>query len=88
MPHGVIGTHDQMHGEEKNVSARISEERDRAEADAREKETRMLSLSRQLDEITEAKEEFERSNKQLRAEMEDLVSSKDDVGKNVRPSSV
>uniref|UniRef100_UPI00358E9046 myosin-10-like isoform X1 n=1 Tax=Myxine glutinosa TaxID=7769 RepID=UPI00358E9046 len=74
---------DQMLAEEKNVSARIAEERDRSEADAREKETRMLSLSRQLDEITEAKEEFERSNKQFRAEMEDLVSSKDDVGKNV-----
>ena len=28
----------------------------------------------------EAKEELERTNKMLKAEMEDLVSSKDDVG--------
>lgn len=36
----------------------------------------------------DAKEELERLNKQLRAEMEDLMSSKDDVGKNVsRPEA-
>lgn len=69
--------------EEKNISARYAEERDRAEAEAREKETKALSLSRALEEALEAKEEFERQNKQLRADMEDLMSSKDDVGKNV-----
>uniref|UniRef100_H2RW08 Myosin heavy chain 10 n=1 Tax=Takifugu rubripes TaxID=31033 RepID=H2RW08_TAKRU len=74
---------DQMLAEEKNVSARYAEERDRAEAEAREKETKALSLARALDEALEAKEELERINKQLRTEMEDLMSSKDDVGKNV-----
>ncbi|KAM6111173.1 myosin-10 isoform 4-T4 [Pterocles gutturalis] len=74
---------DQMLAEEKNVSARYAEERDRAEAEAREKETKALSLARALEEALEAKEEFERQNKQLRADMEDLMSSKDDVGKNV-----
>ncbi|XP_074870317.1 myosin-10 isoform X1 [Carettochelys insculpta] len=74
---------DQMLAEEKNISARYAEERDRAEAEAREKETKALSLARALEEALEAKEEFERQNKQLRAEMEDLMSSKDDVGKNV-----
>lgn len=69
--------------EEKNISARYAEERDRAEAEAREKETKALSLARALEEALEAKEEFERQNKQLRADMEDLMSSKDDVGKNV-----
>lgn len=34
--------------EEKAVSARLAEERDRAEADSREKETRHLALSRAL----------------------------------------
>lgn len=34
--------------EEKAVSARLAEERDRAEADSREKETRYLALSRAL----------------------------------------
>ncbi|KAF4080315.1 hypothetical protein AMELA_G00169140 [Ameiurus melas] len=74
---------DQMLAEEKSISARYAEERDRAEAEAREKETKALSLARALDEALEAKVEFERLNKQLRAEMEDLMSSKDDVGKNV-----
>ncbi|KAK1798965.1 hypothetical protein P4O66_007235 [Electrophorus voltai] len=74
---------DQMLAEEKSVSTRYAEERDRAEAEAREKETKALSMARALDEALEAKEEFERLNKQLRAEMEDLMSSKDDVGKNV-----
>ncbi|KAK7827496.1 hypothetical protein U0070_026702 [Myodes glareolus] len=74
---------DQLLAEEKSVSARYAEERDRAEAEAREKETKALSLARALEEALEAKEEVERQNKQLRADMEDLMSSKDDVGKNV-----
>uniref|UniRef100_A0A8C6YME5 Myosin heavy chain 11 n=1 Tax=Naja naja TaxID=35670 RepID=A0A8C6YME5_NAJNA len=74
---------DQMLAEEKNISSKYAEERDRAEAEAREKETKALSLARALEEALEAKEELERTNKLLRAEMEDLVSSKDDVGKNV-----
>ncbi|XP_030591339.1 myosin-9 isoform X1 [Archocentrus centrarchus] len=74
---------DQMLAEEKNISARYAEERDRAEAEAREKETRALALTRELESLTENKEELDRNNKLLRAEMEDLVSSKDDAGKNV-----
>uniref|UniRef100_A0A8C4IER5 Myosin, heavy chain 9b, non-muscle n=1 Tax=Dicentrarchus labrax TaxID=13489 RepID=A0A8C4IER5_DICLA len=74
---------DQMLAEEKNISARYAEERDRAEAEAREKETRALALTRELDSLMDMKEELDRNNKLLRAEMEDLVSSKDDVGKNV-----
>ncbi|KAG9330628.1 hypothetical protein JZ751_023544 [Albula glossodonta] len=74
---------DQMLAEEKSTSCRFGEERDRAEAQLREKETRVLSLTRALEEAHNSHEELERSNKALRAEMEDLVSSKDDVGKNV-----
>uniref|UniRef100_A0A8D2LTK5 Myosin heavy chain 11 n=1 Tax=Varanus komodoensis TaxID=61221 RepID=A0A8D2LTK5_VARKO len=74
---------DQMLAEEKNISSKYADERDRAEAEAREKETKALSLARALEEALEAKEELERANKLLKAEMEDLVSSKDDVGKNV-----
>ncbi|KAM3922219.1 myosin-10-like isoform 1-T1 [Leptodactylus fuscus] len=74
---------DQMLAEEKNISARYAEERDRAEAEAREKETKALSLSRALEEALDLKDEFDRQNKLLRAEMDDLISSKDDVGKNV-----
>ncbi|XP_063283107.1 myosin-9 [Pelobates fuscus] len=74
---------DQLLGEEKSISAKYAEERDRAEAEAREKETKALSLARSLEELLESKAELERVNKQLRTEMEDLVSSKDDVGKSV-----
>ncbi|KAM5132586.1 myosin-10-like [Mantella aurantiaca] len=74
---------DQMLAEEKNISARHADERDRTEAEAREKETKVLSLSRALEEALDVKDELDRQNKLLRAEMDDLVSSKDDVGKNV-----
>ncbi|CAN9505992.1 unnamed protein product [Ophioblennius macclurei] len=74
---------DQMLAEEKNISARYAEERDRAEAEAREKETRALALARELDALMDMKDELDRNNKLLRAEKEDLLSSKDDVGKNV-----
>uniref|UniRef100_A0A674B8J8 Myosin-11-like n=1 Tax=Salmo trutta TaxID=8032 RepID=A0A674B8J8_SALTR len=74
---------DQMLAEERSISGKYAEERDRAEAEAREKETRALALGRALEEVQGSLEEQERSNKALRAEMEDLVSSKDDVGKNV-----
>ncbi|KAK7157389.1 hypothetical protein R3I93_008770 [Phoxinus phoxinus] len=74
---------DQCLAEEKAVSARLLEERDRAEAESREKETRFLSLSRALLEATEQRDELERTNKVLRVEMEQLVNAQDDVGKNV-----
>uniref|UniRef100_A0A3B3ZXF5 Uncharacterized protein n=1 Tax=Periophthalmus magnuspinnatus TaxID=409849 RepID=A0A3B3ZXF5_9GOBI len=74
---------DQMLAEEKSISSKFAEERDRAEAEAREKETKALSLGRALEEAQESREELERVNKALRMEMEDLISSKDDVGKNV-----
>ncbi|KAF7710994.1 myosin-11a isoform X1 [Silurus meridionalis] len=74
---------DQMLAEEKSVSCKYADERDRAEAEAREKETKALSLARALEEAQDSREELERANKSLRAEMEDLISSKDDVGKNV-----
>ncbi|XP_044201754.1 myosin-9a isoform X2 [Thunnus albacares] len=74
---------DQMLAEEKTISTQYAEERDKAEAEAREKETRALTLARELETMTEQKNELDRANKMLKAEMEDLVSSKDDVGKSV-----
>lgn len=71
--------------EEKTISSRNAEERDRAEAEAREKETRALTLTRELEAIKDLKDELDRANKVLKAEMENLVSSKDDVGKSVSP---
>ncbi|CAJ1053644.1 myosin-9-like isoform X1 [Xyrichtys novacula] len=74
---------DQMLAEEKTISTQYAEERDKAEAEAREKETRALTLARELETMTTLKDELDRTNKLLKAEMEDLVSSKDDVGKSV-----
>ncbi|XP_026180145.1 myosin-11-like isoform X2 [Mastacembelus armatus] len=74
---------DQMLAEERAVSCKFAEERDRAEAEAREKETRVLALARALEDSQRALEEAEKTMKALRAEMEDLISSKDDVGKSV-----
>ncbi|TDH03366.1 hypothetical protein EPR50_G00162150 [Perca flavescens] len=74
---------DQMLAEERAVSCKFAEERDRAEAEAREKETRVLALARALEENQGALEEAEKTMKGLRADMEDLISSKDDVGKSV-----
>ena len=59
------------------------EERERVEAEGREREARALSLTRGLEEEQEAREELERQNRALRAEMEALLSSKDDAGKTV-----
>ncbi|XP_041959713.1 myosin-9-like isoform X1 [Alosa sapidissima] len=74
---------DQMLAEEKAISSKYAEERDRAEAEAREKESRALTLTRELETMTDQKDDLDRANKMLKAEMENLVSSKDDVGKNI-----
>uniref|UniRef100_A0AAQ4R7N0 Myosin-9 n=1 Tax=Gasterosteus aculeatus aculeatus TaxID=481459 RepID=A0AAQ4R7N0_GASAC len=74
---------DQMLAEEKTISTQYAEERDKAEAEAREKETRALTLARELETLSDVKNELDRANKMLKAEMDDLVSSKDDVGKSV-----
>ncbi|MGH0175444.1 UNVERIFIED_CONTAM: hypothetical protein FKN15_070355 [Acipenser sinensis] len=73
----------QMLAEEKAISVKHAEQRDQAEAEAREKETKALSLTRALEGANEHAAELERLNKQLRTEMEDLVGVKDDVGKSV-----
>lgn len=83
----IVTTSPQLLAEEKTISAKYAEERDRAEAEAREKETKALSLARALEEAMEQKAELERLNKQFRTEMEDLMSSKDDVGKSVSTGS-
>ncbi|XP_075849354.1 myosin-14 [Microcebus murinus] len=74
---------DQLLAEEKAAALRAVEERERAEAEGREREARALALARALEEEQEAREELERQNRALRAELEALLSSKDDVGKSV-----
>uniref|UniRef100_A0A8C2H8K0 Myosin, heavy chain 11b, smooth muscle n=1 Tax=Cyprinus carpio TaxID=7962 RepID=A0A8C2H8K0_CYPCA len=74
---------DQMLADEKTISSKYAQERDCAEAEAREKETKCLALTRVLEESQGSLRELEKLNKTLRTEMEDLISSKDDVGRNV-----
>jgi len=72
-----------MLSDEKTMSSKYAQERDCAEAEAREKETKCLVLNRALEESQSTLRELEKLNKAPRTEMEDLISSKDDVGRNV-----
>lgn len=62
----------------------MARERDNAERESREKETKILSVTRQLEELQLHLAEVERLKQQQQSELEDLMSSQDDVGKNVR----
>ena len=62
-------------------------ERDQAERESREKETKILNQNRELEDIRERLEEAERLRLQQSRELEDLMSSQDDVGKNVSPGA-
>lgn len=61
----------------------MASERDAAERDSRDKETRILNLSRQLEELQNHLTDVERTSQQQQSELAELMSSKDDVGKNV-----
>lgn len=74
---------DQMLMEEKAVSERVAAERDNAEREAREKETKVLSLSRLLDEAEDKIEELERLRKSLQNELDELANSQGTADKNV-----
>ncbi|XP_051987354.1 myosin-11-like isoform X2 [Xyrauchen texanus] len=74
---------DQMLADEKAISSKYAEERDFAENEAREKETKCLTFIRALEEAQGSLRELEKLNKALRTDMEDLISSKDNVGRNV-----
>ena len=63
-------------------------ERDQSERENREKETRILNLTRDLDEAHDRIEELDRLRQSQKNELDDLMSSKDDVGKNVSSSDI
>ena len=58
-------------------------DRDNAERESREKETKILNQARELDELRDRLEEVERLRTTQARELDDLMSSKDDVGKSV-----
>ena len=66
----------------------MAAERDAAERDSREKETKILSQSRELEELRNRLADADRTVGQQQAELLELMSSKDDVGKNVRVCSL
>jgi len=61
----------------------LAAERDAAERDSRDKETKILSQSHELEELRNRLADAERTNQQQQAELTEVMSSKDDVGKNV-----
>ncbi|XP_024223620.1 myosin heavy chain, non-muscle isoform X3 [Bombus impatiens] len=69
--------------EEKAISEQYAEQRDVAEREAREKETRVLSLTRELDEMNEKVEELERIRRGLQSELDELVNNQGTADKNV-----
>ena len=62
---------------------RLTAEKDASERDSREKETKVLNLTRQLEELRDRLTESERLRAQQQRELDDLTSSQDDAGKNV-----
>ena len=70
------------------MMCRLAAEKDASERDSREKETKLLNLTRQLDELRDRLTESERLRTQQQRELDDLTSSQDDAGKNVRFSSL
>lgn len=54
------------------------------EREAREKETKILNLQRELEELKEMYEKSEKGRLASQRELDDLISTSSDVGKNVR----
>lgn len=65
------------------IAEQIAQERDAAEREAREKETRVLSLTRELDDMNEKVEELERGRRLLQSELDELANSQGTADKNV-----
>lgn len=66
---------DKVLAEEKAVSEQIAQERDTAEREAREKETKVLSLTRELDEAYEKIDDLELKRKTLQNELDELANT-------------
>lgn len=66
---------DKVLAEEKAVSEQYAQERDGAEREAREKETKVLSLTRELDESFEKIDDLEGKRKALQNELDELANT-------------
>ncbi|XP_047737475.1 myosin heavy chain, non-muscle isoform X3 [Hyalella azteca] len=74
---------DKLLNEEKANYERCLQEKEMAEREAREKETKILSLNRSVEEMQERLEEVDMSRKRLQVELDDLVSTRGTADKNV-----
>uniref|UniRef100_A0A915C4B4 Myosin heavy chain n=1 Tax=Parascaris univalens TaxID=6257 RepID=A0A915C4B4_PARUN len=74
---------DQQLAEERANIQKISNERDTHAQESRDRETRILSLNNELEQLRSQLEESERVKRLLQMELDESVSSKDDVGKSV-----
>ncbi|KAM9746242.1 myosin-14-like isoform 2-T2 [Menidia menidia] len=74
---------DQMLAEERLLSGRLQEERERAEAEARGAEARLLALGSELEISLQKLQEAERQGNALKAETELLLSTQDTTGRSV-----
>uniref|UniRef100_W4VRK7 Putative myosin class i heavy chain n=1 Tax=Corethrella appendiculata TaxID=1370023 RepID=W4VRK7_9DIPT len=74
---------DKVLAEEKAVSEQHAQERDTAEREAREKETKVLSLTRELDEAFEKIDDLETKRKALQNELDELANTQGTADKNV-----
>ncbi len=79
---------DQQLAEERAQSGKIASERDAMAQESRDRETKVLSLGNELETLKGLFEDSERQRRALQLELDDLISSKDDVGKNVRCSFI
>lgn len=74
---------DSMLAEEKALSERYSQEKDLAEKESRDKESRILTLTRSLEDKDLQIDEIERNRKQLQLELDELVNNQGTTDKNV-----
>merc|ERR1711934_424642 len=74
---------DKILAEEKMNSERIAGERDTAEREARDKETKLLNLNRELEDTISKIEDSDRVKRQLQGELDDLVNSQGNADKSV-----
>ena len=74
---------DQLLAEEKGKADKLAAEKDQAEQSTREKETRIMSLQRDVDELRDSIQESERVRKQQQNELESVINNKDAAGKSV-----
>ncbi|CAF3983981.1 unnamed protein product, partial [Rotaria sp. Silwood1] len=74
---------DKLIQDEKILQDKLRQERDQNEREMREKETQRLNLLRDLEERNLAYDDLDKCFRQLRTEIDDMLSTKDDIGKNI-----